>query len=211
MPDDPKVTALTDPATSSVEPPKEGDPPKDPPKGNLPAIPPKEGDPPKDPPKEPVVPEKYDLKLPDGSVLQVTDIETTASLAKEFKLSQEDAQKLLNQRSNERAEFLKGQQDFLKSEVVAWGKALTADKEIAGEKGTEYKPNVALAKQAINRFASPDLIQILNETGYGNHPELVRMMVRIGKAMREDKFHPGDGKTGGTENDIANKFYPPKG
>ena len=60
--------------------------------------------------------------------------------------------------------------------------------------------------------STPELVAALDSTGLGNHPELVRMCVRIGKAMREDTFHTGSGTKGSDSGDpfqsAANKLYP---
>jgi hypothetical protein len=157
---------------------------------------------------KPVVPEKYELKLPENAVLEAADVEDTAALAKELGLSNEAAQKLLEKRDADRASLLEGQQKFLRDAVASWENAVKADPEIIGEKGTDFKANVTLAKQALNRFGSPDLIKALKETGYGSHPELVRMMVRIGKAMRDDVMHEGKNLGGDKNRDPAEKFYP---
>ena len=45
---------------------------------------------------------------------------------------------------------------------------------------------MATARRAIERFGTPALRQLLNETGLGNHPEMVRLAVRVGRALAED-------------------------
>lgn len=44
----------------------------------------------------------------------------------------------------------------------------------------------------MDKFGSPELKQYLNETGLGNHPELVRIFANIGKAMSEDGLVTGN-------------------
>ena len=156
---------------------------------------------------KPVVPDKYELKLPEGAILEAADVEDTAALAKELGLSNEAAQKLLEKRNADRATLLESQQQFLRDSVSSWENAVKADPEIIGEKGTEFQANVKLAKQALNRFGSPELIKALKETGYGSHPDLVRMMVRVGKAMRSDEMHEGKNLGGGGNRERAEKFY----
>lgn len=157
------------------------------------------------------IPEKYDLKLPDGSMFSEAEILAVAEDAKALGLSQENAQKLLETRNNDRAKYVEGQKQVLSDTVQAWAKALPSDPEIAGKDGTEYQANIARAKLALNKFGSSKLREELDKTGFGNHPELVRLMVRVGKAMREDSFHTGDNKGGAPTGDPdqvrADKFY----
>src|SRR5688572_20896218 len=53
-------------------------------------------------PKEqkPVVPEKYDLKLPEGSLLEAAQMEKISAYAKEKGLSNEQAQELLEREND---------------------------------------------------------------------------------------------------------------
>lgn len=167
--------------------------------------------------ERPVVPEKYDLKLPEKSPLTPVELEATSALAKDLKLSQEQAQRLVDIRHQDRVDLLQGQQQFFDEQVDAWVGAVQKDEEISGKDGTLYRDNVARAKQVINRYGSPELVKALNQTRLGNHPELVRMMVRIGKAMREDSFEGGEGagtrtRTGDPYQNAADKLYgKPKG
>jgi hypothetical protein len=156
------------------------------------------------------VPEKYELKLPDNAVLQAVDVEETAALAKELGLSNEAAQKLLDKRNQDRASFIEGQQEFLATSVATWENAVKADPEIIGDKGQDFKTNINLAQQALQKFGTPEFVKALKETGYGSHPEVVRFMVRIGKAMRDDVMHEGRAGGPGKPRDMAEKFYGPQ-
>lgn len=127
-----------------------------------------------------VIPEKYDLKLPDGSLLDADHLDSISSLAKEKKLSNEEAQAILERdhavlsafedRKRQEAEVMKDE----------WAKSAQSDKEYGGEK---YKESIALARRVLNQFGSNALKEQLNSSGLGNHPELIRLMVRIGKEI----------------------------
>lgn len=151
-----------------------------------------------DPPAR-VVPDKYELKLPaDVEHLSEADLATVAEEAKALNLTNEEAQKLVESRAKDRATFIEAQMTAHKQRVETWAADLKKDPEIAGQDGAVYDANIARAKMVVAKFASPALIKMLNDSGYGNHPELVRMMVNIGKAMKEDSFHPGKGDHGNT-------------
>lgn len=165
-------------------------------------------EPTKEPAKEPekakpVAPEKYDLKLPSGSLLEKSAVERIASYAKERGLSQEDAQSLLERESQAVSGFAEAQRAELEGKVESWKQEVEDDKEIGG---AAFKQNVELAHRVLARYGSPSLRQALNETGLGNHPELVRVFVRIGKAMADDQLvMPGTQSAG--KRPIEEVFY----
>ena len=71
-----------------------------------------------------------------------------------------------------------------------------------GEDG--WKSNLVLAQRAIETLGDADFKKYLDDTGLGNHPSMINMFVKIGKAMGEDSFVKGDGgghqdKSGGEQ------------
>ena len=82
-----------------------------------------------------------------------------------------------------------------------WFEASKSDKEFGGEK---LEQNLGIAKKALDTFGSPELNQLLVSTGLGNHPEVIRMMYRAGKAIGEDTFVSG----GGSTTPSVKSFYP---
>lgn len=162
------------------------------------AAPPKPGETP--PAAPPAPPAEIKLKLPENALIDAASVEGIASFAKERGLSQEQAQALL-ERENATAV---NQQTMLKEQSQQWVKEVLADKEIGG---ANAKQNVALAHRVIERFASPILVQQLRDTGLGNHPELLRVFVNIGKLMSDDQLVMGSGAPK-VERSTAEIFYP---
>lgn len=133
--------------------------------------------------KPPVVPEKYDLKLPDGSLLHASHVEKIASDAKALGLSQEQAQGMLTRESQLRASFIEDAKAELETKSTAWVEEIKADKELGG---AEFERTAEMSKRFIDRFADEETKKTLNETRFGNHPGLVRMIARAAKLMSED-------------------------
>jgi len=77
-----------------------------------------------------------------------------------------------------------------------------------------FEENVAIAKNAMQQFMSPSMGQMLGMPseenpmgmGLGNHPEVVRLFYRIGKAMQDSNLVVGDAKAS-DENALA-RMYP---
>jgi hypothetical protein len=85
-----------------------------------------------------------------------------------------------------------------------WVAKAKADPELGGDK---FDANLAVAKKAIDRFAAPDFKTYLNETGLGNHPEMLRMLLKVGQAISEDK-HVASNQGNAKARDAAKTLYP---
>jgi len=151
-------------------------------------------------------PEKYDLKLPEGSLLGQDRLEKIASFAKERGFSNDVAQEILNRENALLVSYAEGQQVEAKKLSGTWMESSRTDKEFGG---TEFGKNAELAKRVVQRYGSDELKKGLSETGFGNHPELVRMLVRIGKTMSEDQLVMPGSQSAETKK-IEDVFYPQK-
>lgn len=133
------------------------------------------------------------LELPEGMQLDEELMEQFAPLAKDLGLSQEQGQALVAMHTQALQSMHERVTKAFGDTVAGWAETAKTDKEIGGDK---YAENVATAVKAIDRFGSPELQKALNETGMGNHPELIRFCLRIGKAISEDAFGPDAGQSG---------------
>ena len=132
-------------------------------------------------------PEKYaDFKLPDGVKLDDAAIGEFAPVAKELNLTQDQAQKLVDLQAAFAQRNAQSQIAQFAEQVKAWGEQAKGDKEYGGEK---FDASVTSARLAVSKFGTPELTKLLNDTGMGSNPEVVRFMVKVGNAMSEDKLH----------------------
>ena len=143
-------------------------------------------------------PETYaDFTLPDGAALAPEVVNDVKAWAKAQNLSQEQAQRVADllvqqgQASDAAArEASTKAQDTLVAEARAqWEAELKADKEIGGDKLPE---NLARAKQVLEKVGGEKLSMLLDRSGLGNHPEVVRMFVRLAPSFLEAKHVPAD-------------------
>jgi hypothetical protein len=142
-------------------------------------------------PAEPVLPEKYEFKAPDGHALHESVVAAYSEVARELKLPQDVAQKVVDRLTpvieSAQAEQAKAFYSDIGGAPDTWESAARADKEYGGEK---LSANLAVAHRAM-KFATPELHALLNKTGIGNHPEVIRWMYRVGNAISEDTFVGG--------------------
>jgi len=71
-----------------------------------------------------------------------------------------------------------------------WAKAAQADPELGGR---NWKETEALAARALDTFGAPKgspVRQLLDDSGLGNHPEIIRLFREIGKRLTEDGNPP---------------------
>lgn len=145
-------------------------------------------------------PEKYEFNAPEGQQFDEANLTAFSEAAREANLSQEAAQKMLDKIApaiNARA------MEQIEAARNGWIEATKSDKEFGGDKLDE---NLGVAKAALKQFGSDDLVKLLNETGLGNHPEVIRAFIKVGKAMSQDKVVTGSA-TQQAAND-ARSLYP---
>ena len=148
---------------------------------------------------EPAVPESYDLQMPEGVALDQEAATEFTAIAKELKLDQATAQKF----ADVGAKMAQRQADNHAKLVESWTESVKTDKEIGGDKLAE---NLGIARKALDTFGTPELRDVLNATGFGNHPAVIKAFYKIGQAISEDRFVTGGAK--GPETDMAKRMFP---
>lgn len=164
-----------------------------------------------------VVPEAYELVAPEGFALDADSVAAFTPVAKELGLTNDAANKLMPvaaqfaQRITDQAN--KAVIDAVVQQRADWAKSALADAEIGGspEQHAEVK---AVAAKALDDFGGADFRAFLNETGLGNHPEMIRFIYRAGKAIGEEARVYRADAAAPVKRDAAELLYPndgPKG
>lgn len=153
---------------------------------------------PTDPPAPGATPEEivYEFQLPEGVQFADGEVDEFKNVAKELKLPKDAAQKIVDiatKREQARSEAFA-------NTVREWADTTKADKELGKEE------NLALAKKAIDTFGSPELKTVLDSSGLGNHPEVVRAFLKIGRQISEDSI-VGKGQGSNAPRDTADILY----
>lgn len=157
------------------------------------------------------VPEEYLFTPPDGLEVDEAQLEAFGEYAHGLGLSQDQFQKLIEfdlQRGQNAQEMMAS---AYTERVSGWADATRADKELGGEALNE---NLGVAKRAMDAFASPELAKLIEAPsaqnpdglGLGNHPEVIRLFYRVGRAISESSLVTGDSKVEGTNS--LQKMYP---
>ena len=75
--------------------------------------------------------------------------------------------------------------------------AVESQIELKREWGVDYDSKIDMAQRAFAQFATPEFSKIMDETGIGNHPELLKAFSKVGEAMGDDKLVVGSGRAVG--------------
>ena len=148
----------------------------------------------------PAVPEAYEFTMPEGVALDKAASDEFSAVAKELKLDQATAQKV----ADVGIKMAQRQQEVFESTKTAWAEQARTDKDIGGDK---FDQSMAVALKTLNSFGSPELKEVLNASGLGNHPAVIKLLVNAGKAISEDGFVTGSPKAA-TQGDAASKLFP---
>lgn len=151
--------------------------------------PPKPGEPkPGDAPQG--APETYaDFTLPEGMTPDKALLEKAVPLFKELGLSQEKSQKLVTlqaEYAKSSMEALVAQSEKLRTEQIA-----TWQSEVKKELGADWEKELGHSARALDAFWPPEFRKLLTQSGFGDHPDMIRGLIKLGKQLGETK--PGDG------------------
>lgn len=145
----------------------------------------------------------FELKMPEGLEIDQEALAEFEAIAKDKTLKPAElAQKVLDlaaKREQNRIEAHKGR-------VAQWADEVRGDKDIGGDKLTE---TLSVAKKAID-LGPPELKELLNVSGLGNHPAVVKWAYAVGKALSEDRFvkgSPAGGQAAAGDEGRAQRLY----
>lgn len=146
-------------------------------------------------------PEEYaEFAMPEGIELDTELADQFKTVAKDLNLNQEQAQKVVD---------LAGQMRQRDVEAIIavrqeWLDESKADPEFGGDK---LDASLGVAKKAISAYGSEKFVELLNQTGFGNHPEFIRFAVKAGKGVAEDTVVTGGTRAATPNQSFADRIY----
>ena len=166
------------------------------------------------------------FSIPEGFAMNDEQVSDFTVFAKDLGLDQGGAQKAVDKHiemmGKARDRGIQAQ-EAMHSE---WATETRNDKEFGGANLPE---NIAGARKAMNSFSQPamndgkpvlhqegpmkgqqmtEVEVLMNESGWGNHPAVIRVFHRISKAMSEDSFVAGSLAPPETKKSQAEVMYP---
>jgi hypothetical protein len=146
---------------------------------------------PDDKPDAPAVPETYELAVPEGfEKLDEESVAAATPVFKELGLSNEQANKLVPVAADFAKRIVAQRDQQLLGTILdqrkGWLEEAKKDPEIGGSNWDASLGSAAKALDALGFPKRSPLRTALNDSGFGNHPELIRFMAKVGKAIGED-------------------------
>jgi hypothetical protein len=167
------------------------------------------------------------FSIPEGFVMDEAHTSDISAFAKEFGLDQAQAQKMVDKHFDIVSKNNDSVMEAKESTLKEWASEAMADKEFGG---SNLSDNMAGARKAMNSFSQPavdadgkailhqegslkgqqmsEVEVLMNESGWGNHPAMIRVFHRINQAMSEDSFVQGDMKPREQKKTAAQTMYP---
>jgi hypothetical protein len=146
------------------------------------------------------------LTLPKDAVIEAKAIERTMAFAKAAGLSPDAAQQALEHANGEVAAYQEQvSNDWNTLTRETWLTETQNDPEVGGEK---YVGTVTDAKRFLEKFGDEELLQFLDDTGFGNNRLVIRLLARAEKGITNTRRLPVVSGGAGEPKTAAQKMYP---
>jgi len=141
------------------------------------------------------VPEKYEVKLPEGMDTDTTLLEKISPVFKELNITGEQAQKLVDVYAPHIKEQMDNLEKTLKDQQESnFQKFVTDERKNTMDKlGATAKDELIFAAKSRDRFLSKETQELLNAAGISNNFNFISDLIRIGKQVSEAKLVDGKG------------------
>lgn len=157
-------------------------------------------------------PESYaDFTLPENMEVDAAVLDEFKGMAKEANMPQEQAQKFVEMGAKLTQEavenFALSQVDAYAKKVEGWHETRAKDTEIGGTEDKQ-KEILSHASKVVRAVGGETLLKALDETGAGNHPEIIRAFYRLRELVGEDGKLIQGNLGGGEPKSAAQALYP---
>lgn len=147
-------------------------------------------------------PEEYtDFTLGEGVEIDKATLEQVKADFKAAGYTQEQAQKAIDLH----VANLKAQQEAFITTRKEWVDELKADKDFGGDK---FDVTVTGAQNALRKFDTDGgMLKLLEASGFGDNPTVIKFLARVHKAMGEDDVHTERSRDNGKEPPLHERLY----
>lgn len=144
-------------------------------------------------------PETYEIEAPKGVTYDAEVMGNASEVFRELNLPNDAANKIVNSIAPAIAE---AQAKQIKAIRDQWETAFKTDPDIGGDKADE---TLAMSAKGRDAFGSDALKQLLEDTGFGSHPEFLRYFAAVGRATSNDGMVGG--RSGGNNPSTSDVLY----
>lgn len=127
-----------------------------------------------------------EIKVPEGTVINEEQLTKLKEIVADTTLSpSQRAQQLTDMHATIVKDLVEGPVKLWMDTQAQWQATVKADPELGGAKQPEVEATIAKALDSIGGKEAKAMRDAFILTGAGNHPEIVRLMYRVGKLVSE--------------------------
>jgi hypothetical protein len=146
---------------------------------------------------KPTSSEEFKVEVPEGIQLEAAGLD-------ELKAIVNDAALTPGARAQKLVDFAaKSNIEAHKQRVAGWAEETRNDPEVGGAK---LNDTLAVARKTV-ALAPPEMKEVLEKSGLGNHPAFIKWAYAVGKKLSEDSFVPSGGAAKAAPKDMASTLY----
>jgi hypothetical protein len=161
-----------------------------------------------------LTPERYDLTL-EGFAVDPSLVQHADPVLREIGLSNEAANKLLpvarDIMARTQESLVRQIEDAAAVQKKTWYDAFVADPEIGGARRGETEHFAAKGLDALGYAQGHPFREALNNSGFGNHPDMIRAFRRLGELVGEDGGFVRPTTAGSRNRPVWERLYPNDG
>lgn len=154
-----------------------------------------------------VEPVQYtDFTISEDSQINEEVLQEFKNIAAESGVPQEKAQALLDLAAKNSQKAIENQQNEYAKVREGWVKEIKEDSEFGG---INFKETLIRAQRTLNNFGGEELTDLLNSSGLGDNPHVIKMLAKIDNKLGEDVTEIGEASK--TKLDAADVLFPKSG
>lgn len=151
-------------------------------------------------------PEDYKLEASEDFNVPQENLDSFTAACKAAKLTKAQAEAMLAWHKGFASDVSKLQAQQESAQIRQWQDEILKDPEIGG---SHWKAAVADSRKALNAFDQDGKLRTLLKSMHADyHPDVVRVIARVGRAMGEDKFIGSRGESSGRERPLEERMWP---
>ena len=150
--------------------------------------------------------EDYTFEPTEDFQVPKENLDSFTQACKDAKLTKAQAEAMLNWHKSFASDVSKLQAQQESAQIRQWQDEILKDPEIGG---SHWKAAVADSRKALNAFDTDGKLRTLLKSMHADyHPDVVRVIARVGRAMGEDKFIGSRGESSGKERPLEERMWP---
>jgi hypothetical protein len=146
------------------------------------------------------------IQFPEGLVVDDAAKGKFLEIANEFGISKDAANKLVGLQAELAKQASEAGSKLWMDTQKQWQDQVRADQEIGG---TKLEENLSHIAKLLNTHGNDEVRQAFDVTGAGNHPAVIKFLVKLGKELGEGT--PVSGRPSTAPQDAASILYPNQG